>query len=259
MSRPPLPALSAAEERRYRRHLMLPDVGAEGQRRLKAARVLLVGAGGLGSPLALYLAAAGIGTLGVADADRVDESNLQRQVLYGGSAVGRPKPAAARDRLRDLNPHVRVETHETFIDAGNAPALVAGFEVVCDGTDSLAARHVLNDACVRAGRPLVHGSVRRFEGRVSVFAWRDGPCYRCLHGAEPGDAGAEEGLLGVVPGVIGAIQAAEAVKLLLGVGEPLVGRLLIFDALAMRFRELRVGRDPDCPVCGGRAAPSAGA
>ena len=246
--------LSHEEIRRYSRHLILPEVGLEGQVKLKQARVLLVGAGGLGSPLALYLAAAGVGTLGLVDFDVVDESNLQRQVLHGTSAVGLPKLESARQRIRDINPNVTVETHETRLSSANALDLVKRYDLVADGTDNFPTRYLVNDACVLTGKPNVYGSIFRFEGQASVFAHADGPCYRCLY-AEPPPPGlvpscAEGGVLGVLPGVIGLIQATEAIKLILGKGEPLVGRLLLYDALAMSFRELKLKKDPACPVCG---------
>jgi adenylyltransferase/sulfurtransferase len=244
---------SPAELRRYARHLILPDFGLEGQRRLKAARVLLVGAGGLGSPAGLYLAAAGIGRLGVVDFDSVDESNLQRQVLYGQGDLGRPKVEAAAARLADLNPEIEVVPHALRLDASNALALVADYDVVVDGSDNFPTRYLVNDACVLAGRPNVYGSIFRFEGQVSVFWGARGPCYRCLF-AEPPPPGlvpscAEGGVLGVLPGVIGALQANEAIKLAAGIGEPMIGRLLLFDALRLSFREVRLEKDPSCPVC----------
>jgi adenylyltransferase/sulfurtransferase len=250
------PTLSQDELLRYSRHLVLPEVGLEGQRRLKAASVLIVGAGGLGSPAALYLAAAGIGRLGLVDFDRVDASNLQRQVLYGSSSVGRPKLDAARERLADLNPGVRIETHEARLTSANALDLLAGYDVILDGTDNFPTRYLVNDACVLLGKPNVHGSIFRFEGQVSVFDAARGPCYRCLY-PDPPPPGlvpscAEGGVLGVLPGVIGVIQAIEAIKLVLGTGETLIGRLLLFDAWAMSFRELQVRKDPDCPRCGER-------
>jgi adenylyltransferase/sulfurtransferase len=249
-------ALSNEEIRRYARHLILPEVGPEGQARLKAARVLLVGAGGLGSPAALYLAAAGVGTLGLVDFDRVDESNLHRQILFGTSDVGRPKLVAAAARLCDVNPNVRVVPFETRLTSENALAVLADFDVVADGTDNFPTRYLVNDACVLLGKPNVYASIFRFEGQASVFGAPDGPCYRCLY-AEPPPPGvvpscAEGGVLGVLPGLLGTIQAAETIKLVLGVGEPLVGRLLLVDALGMRFRELKVRRNPDCAVCGPR-------
>jgi adenylyltransferase/sulfurtransferase len=248
--------LTRDEILRYSRHVTLPEVGIEGQKRLKKARVLCIGAGGLGSPAALYLTAAGVGTLGLVDFDVVDLSNIHRQILHGTPDVGRRKLASARDRLHDINPHVSLELHETAFTAANAAALVAEYDLVLDGTDNFPTRYLVNDACVIVGRPNVYGSIFRFEGQASVFATSRGPCYRCLH-PEPPPAGlipscAEGGVLGVLPGIIGTIQATEAVKLILGVGEPLIGRFLIFDALRMRFRELKLPRDPDCPVCGSK-------
>jgi adenylyltransferase/sulfurtransferase len=245
--------LSPAELRRYGRHLVIPEVGVEGQERLKGSSVLLVGAGGLGSPLALYLAAAGVGRLGMVDFDRVDESNLQRQVLYGESDVGRLKLEVAAERLREINPHCRVEPHVVRLDSANALDILAGYEVVADGSDNFPTRYLVNDACVLAGKPNVFGSIFRFEGQVAVFWGAEGPCYRCLF-PEPPPPGlvpscAEGGVLGILPGVIGALQANETVKLLLGIGETLVGKLLLFDALKMRFRELTLKKDPTCPVC----------
>jgi adenylyltransferase/sulfurtransferase len=257
MSGPPnLEHLSDDERLRYGRHLSLPEVGESGQLRLKRARVLIVGAGGLGSPAALYLAAAGVGHLGLVDFDRVEASNLQRQVLYGSGDVGRPKLEAARDRLLDLNPHVTVELNAVRLDRSNALQLVGAHDLVLDGTDNFATRYLVNDACVLAGRPNVYASISRFDGQASVFATTDGPCYRCLH-PEPPPPGlvpscAEGGVLGVLPGLLGVIQATEALKLLLGVGEPLIGRLLLVDALGMRFQSLKLRRDPACPACGTR-------
>ena len=249
-----LPELSRAEYERYSRHLTLPEVGLDGQRKLKAARVLLIGAGGLGSPAALYLAAAGVGTLGLVDFDAVDASNLQRQILHTTADVGRSKIASASARIEAMNPGVRVEGHEQAVTADNATGLIAAYDVILDGTDNFPTRYLVNDACVLVGRPNAYGSIFRFEGQASVFATRDGPCYRCLH-PEPPPPGlvpscAEGGVLGVLPGVIGTIQATEAIKLILGIGEPLIGRLLIYDALRMRFREIKLRKDPDCPVCG---------
>jgi molybdopterin/thiamine biosynthesis adenylyltransferase/rhodanese-related sulfurtransferase len=246
--------LTREEVLRYSRHITLPEVGAEGQQRLKAARVLCIGAGGLGSPASLYLAAAGVGTIGLVDFDAVDASNLQRQILHGTKDVGRSKLASARDRLNDINPNVRVEAHETSFSEANALDLVKAYDVVLDGTDNFPTRYLVNDACVMAGRPNAYGSIFRFEGQASVFATKTGPCYRCLH-PEPPPPGlipscAEGGVLGVLPGIIGTIQATETIKLLLGIGEPLIGRFLIYDALRMRFREVRLPKDPDCPVCG---------
>ncbi len=248
------PKLSHEEILRYSRHLILPDVGVEGQRRLKAARVLLVGAGGLGSPAALYLAAAGVGTLGLVDFDVVDTSNLQRQVLHGTSQVGRPKLESARERIHDLNPHVRVETFETRLTAANAFDILREFDVVADGSDNFPTRYLVNDACVLLDKPNAYGSIFRFEGQASVFFAKRGPCYRCLY-SEPPPPGvvpscAEGGVLGVLPGIIGSIQALETIKVILGIGETLIGRLLLFDALQLRFRELQLEKDPDCPVCG---------
>ena len=246
-------ALSPAELSRYARHLILPEVGREGQERLKAARVLIVGAGGLGSPVALYLAAAGVGRLGLVDFDSVDVSNLQRQILYGASDVGRSKLEAASVRLRETNPHVEVQPHVCRLDSSNALEILEPYDVIVDGTDNFATRYLVNDACVLLGKPNVYGSIFRFEGQVSVF-WGDrAPCYRCLFAEPPPPDAvpscAEGGVLGVLPGIIGSLQANEAIKLILGAGEPLVGRLLLFEALGMRFRELRLRKRPDCPVC----------
>ncbi len=249
-------SLSASELARYGRQLVLPEVGRQGQERLKAARVLLVGAGGLGSPATLYLAAAGVGRLTLVDPDRVDRSNLHRQILYGESDVGRPKLEVAAARLRETNPHVEVRAVAERFGAANAAALVADHDVVVDGTDNFTARYLVNDACVLAGKPNVFGSVLRFEGQVSVFWAPRGPCYRCLF-PEPPPVGlvpscAEAGVLGALPGIVGALQANEALKLLLGVGEPLIGRFLVFDALALRFREVTLPKSPSCPICSAR-------
>jgi adenylyltransferase/sulfurtransferase len=246
--------LSPEEMLRYSRHLILPEVGVEGQKRLKRAKVLLVGAGGLGSPLGLYLAAAGIGRIGLVDFDYVDFSNLQRQVLYGTKDVGRRKLEAAAERVTDINPNVEVVPYEAHLTSENALDIVPEYDLVIDGTDNFPTRYLVNDACVLTGRPNVYGSIFRFEGQASVFATAEGPCYRCLY-AEPPPPGlvpscAEGGVLGVLPGIVGTIQANEAIKMILGVGEPLVGRLLLFDALRMRFRELRVRKNPACPICG---------
>ncbi|MGH7546612.1 MAG: molybdopterin-synthase adenylyltransferase MoeB [Gemmatimonadales bacterium] len=248
------PKLSHEEILRYSRHLILPDVGIEGQRKLKAARVLLVGAGGLGSPAALYLAAAGVGTIGLVDFDVVDQTNLQRQIIHGTSSVGRPKLESAAERIHELNPNVRVETFETRLTSENALDIIREFDIVADGTDNFPTRYLVNDACVLLGKPNVYGSIFRFEGQASVFYAKEGPCYRCLY-AEPPPPGlvpscAEGGVLGVLPGIIGSIQAMEAIKLILGAGEPLIGRLVLFDALKLQFRELKLQKDPDCPVCG---------
>ncbi|MEJ2502115.1 MAG: molybdopterin-synthase adenylyltransferase MoeB [Gemmatimonadota bacterium] len=250
-----LPALTSAETLRYARHIVLDEVGEEGQRRLKAARVLVVGAGGLGSPAALYLAAAGVGTLGLVDDDRVDASNLQRQVLYGESDLGRPKLEAARERLADLNPHVDLVLHGERLTRDNALGILRDYDIVVDGTDNFPTRYLVNDACVLLGKRNVYGSILKFDGQVSVFAGSDdAPCYRCLF-REPPPPGlvpscAEGGVLGVLPGVIGSLQGLETVKLFTGAGDPLVGRLLLFDGLTMRFRELKLRRNPECPVCG---------
>jgi sulfur-carrier protein adenylyltransferase/sulfurtransferase len=246
--------LSSQETLRYARHLVLPEIGPAGQKRLKAARVLLVGAGGLGSPVSLYLAAAGVGTIGLVDFDVVDATNLQRQILHGTSDVGRLKLDSARDRLQEINPHVVIEGYRERLTSGNALEIIAGYDVVVDGTDNFPTRYLVNDACVLLGRPNVYGSIFRFEGQNSVFWGEQGPCYRCLF-AEPPPPGlvpscAEGGVLGVVPGIVGTIQAMEAIKLILGLGDSLVGRLLILDAMRMKFRELRLKKDPDCPICG---------
>jgi len=257
-ARPPadLPPLSAEEQVRYGRQLILPEVGPVGQRRIRAARVLLVGAGGLGSPVALYLAAAGIGTLGIVDGDAVEASNLQRQVLHGTRDLGRPKLDSARDRLRDLNPGVEVVAHPGWLTAGNALELVGAYDLVVDGTDSFRARYLVNDACLLAGRPNFHGSVFRFEGQASVFCAPGGPCYRCLYPEPPPPdlvpSCAEAGVLGVVPGLVGLVQATEVLKWVTGAGTPLVGRLLLVDALGAEFRTVRIRRDPGCPACGTR-------
>lgn len=246
--------LTSTEMRRYSRHLIMPEVGLEGQEKLKAARVLLVGAGGLGSPLGLYLAAAGVGTIGVVDFDVVDETNLQRQVLHGTKDVGRPKLESARDRLADVNPHVTVETYEMRLTSENAMEVLEPWDIVVDGSDNFPTRYLVNDACVLLGKPNVYGSIFRFEGQLSVFDAARGPCYRCLF-REPPPPGlvpscAEAGVLGVLPGIVGSLQAMETIKLILGRGEPMVGRLLLFDALATEFREIEVRKNPDCPVCG---------
>ena len=246
--------LSGEEIRRYGRHLIMPEVGMDGQKKLKAASVLLIGAGGLGSPLGLYLAAAGVGRIGIVDFDVVDYSNLQRQVLHSTKDVGRPKLASAKERLEGINPFVKIETHEMHLSSENALALFADYDIVVDGTDNFPTRYLVNDACVITGKPNVYGSIFRFEGQVSVFATNDGPCYRCLY-PEPPPPGlvpscAEGGVLGILPGIIGTIQANETVKLIIGKGEPLIGRLLLFDALKTKFRELKLRKNPDCPVCG---------
>jgi adenylyltransferase/sulfurtransferase len=255
MSSEPRPvSLSHDEITRYSRHLLMPEVGMAGQRKLKGARVVCVGAGGLGSPAATYLAAAGVGTIGLVDFDEVDQTNLQRQILYSTSDVGRPKLAAAGDRLRALNPNVTVEAHETLLSASNALSILRAYDLVIDGTDNFPARYLINDACVLLGRPYVYGSVFRFEGQVAIFATPGGPCYRCLYPEPPPPflvpTCAEAGVLGVLPGIIGTIQATEAIKLILDVGDPLAGRILVLEALRMRFREVRLRKDPDCPACG---------
>ena len=255
-TRSPLPDLSSDEILRYSRHLIIPDVALGGQKKLKAARVLLIGAGGLGSPLALYLAAAGVGHIGLVDFDVVDLTNLQRQVLHGPKDVGRPKLESARERLEDLNPHVHLESYETRLTSENALEIIRDYDVVADGTDNFPTRYLTNDACVLLGKPNVYGSIFRFEGQASVFATGDGPCYRCLF-PEPPPPGlvpscAEGGVLGVLPGLIGTIQATETIKLILGAGESLVGRLLLVDALRMQFRTVKLRKDPACPACGTR-------
>src|SRR5690348_16044034 len=258
VSLPPLvsPAddLTVDEVRRYSRHLIIPDVGKTGQRRLKNAKVLVVGAGGLGSPALLYLAAAGVGTLGVIDFDVVDESNLQRQIIHGQSDVGRSKAQSARDSIREINPLVNVVLHEERLDSDNAMRIFAPYDLIVDGTDNFATRYLVNDACVLLGKPYVWGSIYRFDGQASVFWAEHGPCYRCLY-PEPPPPGmvpscAEGGVLGVLCGSIGAIQVTEAIKVLTGVGEPLVGRLMIYDALEMTYRSVKVRKDPECAVCG---------
>jgi len=258
MSLPPLvePAgeLSLEEVRRYSRHLIIPDVAMAGQRRLKNSRVLVVGAGGLGSPALMYLAAAGVGTLGIVDFDVVDESNLQRQVIHGTSDVGRPKAESARDAVREINPLVRVVLHQERLDSDNALEIFAGYDLIVDGTDNFATRYLVNDACVLLGKPYVWGSIYRFDGQAAVFWAEHGPCYRCLY-PEPPPPGmvpscAEGGVLGVLCGSIGSIQVTEAVKLLTGIGDPLVGRLMVYDALEMSYRTVSVRRDPECALCG---------
>jgi adenylyltransferase/sulfurtransferase len=249
-----LPELSTDDLSRYSRHLILPEVGMEGQRRLKAARVLCVGTGGLGSPLALYLTAAGIGTLGLVDFDVVDSSNLQRQVIHSTKDIGRKKIDSAEEKLTALNPAIKIVKHETMLSSANALDIIKDYDIVADGTDNFPTRYLVNDACVLLGKPNVYGSIFRFEGQASVFATEAGPCYRCLY-PEPPPPGlvpscAEGGVLGILPGLVGVIQATEAIKLILGKGEPLIGRLLLVDALNMRFRELKLRKNPECPVCG---------
>jgi len=258
VSLPPLvtPAaeLSVDEVKRYSRHLIIPEVGMTGQKRLKNARVLVVGAGGLGSPALLYLAAAGVGTLGIVDFDVVDESNLQRQIIHGQADVGRPKAESARDSIREINPYVTVVLHEERLDSDNAMEIFAPYDLIVDGTDNFATRYLVNDACVLLGKPYVWGSIYRFDGQASVFWAEYGPCYRCLY-PEPPPPGmvpscAEGGVLGVLCASIGSIQVNEAIKLITGIGEPLSGRLMIYDALEMSYRSVRVRKDPECPVCG---------
>jgi sulfur-carrier protein adenylyltransferase/sulfurtransferase len=246
--------LSNEEIARYSRHLIMPEVALDGQKKLKQARVLTIGAGGLGAPLAMYLAAAGVGTLGIVDFDVVDESNLQRQIIHGTSDVGRPKMESARDRIKDINPNVNVEGFEEPLSSENALDIFKDFDIIVDGTDNFPTRYLVNDACVLSGKPNVYGSIFRFEGQASVFYAQEGPCYRCLY-PEPPPPGlvpscAEGGVLGILPAAIGTIQATETVKLILGIGEPLIGRLLLYDALGMSFREMRLRKDPNCPVCG---------
>jgi molybdopterin/thiamine biosynthesis adenylyltransferase/rhodanese-related sulfurtransferase len=246
--------LSKEEILRYSRHLIMPEVGMEGQLKLKQARVLCIGAGGLGAPLGLYLAAAGIGTLGLVDFDVVDFTNLQRQVTFGTSDVGRPKIAAAAERLRNMNPNIEIKTFETMLTSENALELFKDFDVIVDGTDNFPTRYLVNDACVLLGKPNVYGSIFRFEGQATIFGAPGGPCYRCLY-PEPPPPGlvpscAEGGVLGVLPGIVGSIQAMETIKLILGSGDSLAGRLLLFDALGMKFRELKLRKNPACPMCG---------
>jgi len=247
-------ALTKDEILRYSRHLILPEVGMEGQRKLKAAKVLLVGAGGLGAPLGLYLAAAGIGKIGIVDFDVVDFTNLQRQVIHSTADVGRKKIDSAADKMLAINPFLKIVKHETALSSENALEILKDYDIVVDGTDNFPTRYLVNDACVLLGKPNVYGSIFRFEGQATIFAAGDGPCYRCLY-PEPPPPGlvpscAEGGVLGILPGTIGLIQATEAVKLILGVGQPLIGRLLLYDALGMRFRELKLRKNPECPICG---------
>jgi molybdopterin/thiamine biosynthesis adenylyltransferase/rhodanese-related sulfurtransferase len=249
-----LSGLSKEEVLRYSRHLIMPEVGMEGQLKLKQAKVLCIGTGGLGAPLGLYLAAAGVGRIGVVDFDSVDYTNLQRQVLFGTSDVGQPKIEAAARRLRDLNPEIQIDTFETRLSSENALDVFKDYDVIVDGTDNFPTRYLVNDACVLLAKPNVYGSIFRFEGQITVFGYPGGPCYRCLY-PEPPPPGlvpscAEGGVLGVLPGIVGTLQAAEALKLIIGRGESLIGRLLLFDALGMRFRELKLRKNPECPVCG---------
>ncbi|HVB55520.1 MAG TPA: molybdopterin-synthase adenylyltransferase MoeB [Candidatus Acidoferrales bacterium] len=247
-------ALTNDEVLRYSRHLIMPEVGMEGQLKLKQAKVLCIGAGGLGAPVGLYLAAAGVGRIGLVDFDSVDFTNLQRQVLFGSSDVGRPKIEAAAERLRTLNPAIQIDSLETRLSSDNALDLFKDYDIIVDGTDNFPTRYLVNDACVLLGKPNVYGSIFRFEGQITIFSYPGGPCYRCLY-PEPPPPGlvpscAEGGVLGVLPGIVGTIQTAETLKLILGKGDPLIGRLLLFDALAMKFRELKLRRNPECPVCG---------
>ncbi len=247
-------ALTNEEIARYSRHLIIPDVAVEGQERLKASKVLLVGTGGLGSPLALYLAAAGVGTIGIIDNDVVDASNLQRQIIHRTSDLGRPKTESAKEAILDTNPNVTVNVHETFLTSDNALGIIEDYDLVIDGTDNFPTRYLVNDACVLLGKPNVYGSIFRFEGQLSVFWAQEGPCYRCMF-PEPPPPGmvptcAEGGVLGIICGTIGAAQATEAIKLLVGIGEPMIGRLGLYDALEQRWMQVKVTKDPDCPVCG---------
>jgi adenylyltransferase/sulfurtransferase len=246
--------LSNDEIKRYSRHLIMPEVAMEGQKKLKAASVLTIGAGGLGSPLGLYLAAAGVGRIGIVDFDVVDYSNLQRQIMHGTKDVGRPKLASAKDRLTDINPHIQVDTYDSPLTSANALELFRDYDIIVDGTDNFPTRYLVNDACVLLGKPNVYGSIFRFDGQASVFYAKEGPCYRCLY-PEPPPPGlvpscAEGGVLGILPGVIGVIQATETIKLILGKGDSLIGRLLLFDALRMKFREMKLRKNPECPICG---------
>jgi sulfur-carrier protein adenylyltransferase/sulfurtransferase len=250
----PATSLTPQEIQRYSRHLIMPEVGMDGQLKLKNAKVLCIGTGGLGAPLGVYLAAAGVGRIGLVDFDVVDHSNLQRQILFGTKDVGRPKIAAAADRLRDLNPAIQIDTYETKLTSENALELFKDYDIIVDGTDNFPTRYLVNDACVLLGKPNVYGSIFRFEGQATIFAYPGGPCYRCLY-PEPPPPGlvpscAEGGVLGVLPGIVGSIQAAETLKLILQTGDSLVGRLLLFDALAMKFRELKLRKNPECPACG---------
>ncbi len=251
--------LNEEARRRYSRHLLVPEVGEQGQLKLLDAKVLLLGAGGLGAPAALYLAAAGVGTIGLVDPDVVEASNLQRQIIHSTARVGQPKVDSARQTIEGLNPDVKVVTHEVWLDRSNVASLIADYDLIVDGTDNFPTRYLLNDAAVMAGKPVVHGSVFRFEGQVTVFKPYDGPCYRCLFPEPPppelAPSCAEAGVLGVLPGTIGMLQATEAIKLILGVGEPLIGRLLMYDALSETFDELQLRRDPQCPACGEDAHP----
>jgi len=253
-SQPAALTLSNDEILRYSRHLIMPEVGMEGQLKLKAAKVLCIGAGGLGSPLALYLGAAGVGTLGIVDFDVVDYTNLQRQIIHSTADVGRPKLDSATEKLKAMNPFLNIRKFNTRLSSDNALDLFKEFDIIADGTDNFPTRYLVNDACVLTGKPNVYGSIFRFEGQASIFATEEGPCYRCLY-PEPPPPGlvpscAEGGVLGILPGLVGVIQATEVIKLILGKGDPLIGRLLLIDALAMKFRELKLRKNPDCPACG---------
>ena len=246
--------LTHEEIKRYKRNLMLPEIGIEGQKKIKNAKVLIVGLGGLGSPLALYLTAAGVGTIGLADFDMVDESNLQRQVIHSMRDIGRPKVDSAMDRIKELNPYINVVTHNVRLSSENALDIIANYDIVADGTDNIQTRYIINDACVISGKPYIYGTILQFEGQASVFAAKDSPCYRCLFPSPPlpGMAPncAEFGVLGILPGIIGTIQAAETIKLITCNAKPLIGRLLLFNALHMSFRELQLKKDPECQTCG---------
>jgi len=246
--------LTNEEIARYSRHLLLPEIGIEGQKKLKAAKVLIVGTGGLGAPLALYLSAAGVGTIGIVDFDFVDESNLQRQIIHGTKDVGRPKVASAKDRMKSINPYINIITHNEALTSKNAMEIITDYDIVADGTDNYQTRYLVNDACVFLGKPNVYGSVFQFEGQSSIFYAKEGPCYRCLYPSPPPPglvpSCAEGGVMGVLPGIVGTIQANEVIKLIVGGGSPLIGRLLIFDAWRMKFRELKLSKEPNCPVCG---------
>jgi len=249
-----LPELTSAERMLYARHLVLPQIGEEGQKRLKAARVLLVGAGGLGSAIALYLAGAGVGHLGISDDDRVDLSNLQRQVVHGTSTIGVPKVASARQRLSDFNPEIEVIAHDERFDRDSASHIAAGYDLIVDGTDNFETRYAINAVCLDLGIPYVYGAIFRLDGQVTLLCTEDGPCYRCLFPEAPASGsvmtGAEAGILGAVPGTIGTLEATEAIKWIVGIGEPLVGRLLVYDAASMRFEEIAIEKNPDCAACG---------
>ena len=249
-----LAELTNEEIARYSRHLLLPEIGIEGQKKLKAAKVLIVGTGGLGAPLALYLSAAGIGTIGIVDFDFVDESNLQRQIIHGTRDVGRPKVASAKDRMKGINPYINIVTHNEALTSKNAMEIIADYDIVADGTDNYQTRYLVNDACVFLGKPNVYGSVFQFEGQASIFHAEKGPCYRCLYPSPPPPglvpSCAEGGVMGVLPGIVGTIQANEVIKTIVGGGSTLIGRLLIFDAWRMKFRELKLSKEPNCPVCG---------